>query len=170
MSEIYIDKYHYSNTKVRPYLSETNYTCASGALHIAYRGLGLKYPEIQIIRDLKKGFYKSLSWLEMTDHAESLGFSVDFIKDEGFDLLLAPLYDVPYVMIVGWIAQDDPEVKMYHCSPVRFVSSKNIGLTNIGVQGFEKFSKEEFLPKWNDYNHNHPFMTIRNSQVNVSKT
>lgn len=170
MSEIYIDKYHYSNANVRPHLSETYYTCASSALHIAYRALDFKYPEIRIIRDLKKGFYEGLSWFEMMGHAESCGFSVDFIKDEDFDLLSAPLYVEPYVMIVGWIALDDPEVKMYHCSPVRFVSLRNIGLTNIGVQGFEKFSKEEFVPKWNDYNHNHPFMTIRNSRVNGSKT
>ncbi len=54
MLELQIDKYHYLNPNVRPYLPKTNYTCASAALHTAYRALGFNYPETQIVRDLGK--------------------------------------------------------------------------------------------------------------------
>ena len=82
----------------------------------------------------------------MMDHVESKGFLTDFIQNEDFDLLLAPLYDNPYVIIVGWFPSGVPQNKMYHCSPVRLVSQRNIGLTNIGRHGIEKLTKEKFDP------------------------
>lgn len=165
MSEIYKDKYHYSNTNVRPYLTQNIFTCSSAALHIAYRSFGLNYPEAQVAVDFKNGFRGNISWTEMMNHAESRGFFTDFIEGCDYDILTAPLYNDPYVIIVGWIANENPSVKMYHCSPVRFVSLKNIGLTNIGNQGFKKFTKEEFVPIWNDYTYEHPFMTIRKKLI-----
>lgn len=166
MSEIYIDKYHYSNPNVRPYLCKTDFTCSSGALHIAYKALGLNYPEIQIIRDFNQGFSGNISWTEMIDHTESHNFSADFIEGCSYETLLAPLYEVPYVIIVGWIANNDPVIKMYHCSPVRFVSLEDIALTNVGRHGLMKFTKERFISVWKDYTYEHPFMTIRQKNTN----
>ena len=64
-------------------------------------------------------------------------------------------------MVSKWCTSN----KMYHCSPVRLVSQRNIGLTNIGRHGIEKLTKEKFDPLWSDSVFNHPFMTVRKKNL-----
>jgi len=161
MREIYTDRYHYSNPNVRPHNPMTDYTCASGALHVAYQAFDFHYSENQIVHDLGKGYSDGVSWNEMMDHAESNGFDAAFYHGLDFDTLSCRLYKVPYVIIVGWIAYEDPVDPMYHCSPIRFANSKSISLTQLGEQGLMKMAKEDFLPVWHDCIHEHPFMTLR---------
>jgi len=165
MSEMISDRYHYANPNVRPYVGLNHFSCASSALHIAYRAFGLNYPEHEIIRDFRQDLREGVNWTKMMDHAESLGFKADFFAELDYESLLAPLYQIPYVLIVGWIAINHTVYKLHHCSPVRYISQDKIALTNTGDHRLEKFEREEFIPLWHDYNHEHPFMTMRRETV-----
>jgi hypothetical protein len=164
MSERYLSRHAYRNTHIPKYEQISRRSCPSAALHLAYKALGIDYPETQIRNDLDMRPKDMGHWSDMYLHAECMGLGVDFFHDLGYEILLSQLYHEPYVMIVGWHPVRNPEY-MYHISPVRAIDRHNIIIAETIDARFVTMNKRDFTTLWYDTEGNsHPLLTIRKSR------
>ena len=146
-----------------PYEQMNLFSCASAALTISYRALGLTYSELDIRKDLGKKSTEVLSWLDMLKHPRTKGFETSFYYEEPYESLLYRFYDDDSVVIVGWVPLDN-QARFHHYSPVKAINLENIVLVDSDLGNFEGLPRRKFEQFWRDYTYTHPFMTIKKTK------
>ena|SRR3990167_7064899 len=143
---------------LEPYEQKYNWSCGSASLLVCYRAYGIKITEDEII---KESFTdeEGMSWQQMREHVDSMGFKPHHKKYASYDTLLNTLVRTQSPTIVCWMSDRDGEDGA-HFSVVKTMTPDSISILDPAFGDMHTMNRWAFEEKWMDQETHNAFLTI----------